>query len=477
VFAVGKVSVGLIHDWVPSAGSIVSWQGSRATLAKAKEAPASTVPASYMQAEHLRGYCEHAAQGLDMSRLCIAAWDMPGRCDIRAMTYVLNAHLRRHDTYRSWFEYKDTDHIIRRTMADAKDIQLVPTEHGEMTPAEWRSHVLETPNPLQWDCFRFMIIQRADHFTFCVSLDHLHMDAMFMGVAFTEFHMMYAALVSDRAPIPLLQAGSYQDYCLREHQYTSALTVDSPLVRAWIEFLEANDGTLPECPLSLGDGSGAGGLMDVSLMDERQMAGFESACTAAGARFSGGVFACIALAELQLTGAETYYGIIATDTRSTPSEFVSTGWFTGFVPITVPVDESSFAATARAAQASFDSGKNLANVPFGRVLELAPWLRRPQRRVPLMFYLDAGIPPLSAFASAQLDGLNAKVYQDGGVPAQFDIRVNRFEKETHLIVMFPNNPVARESVTRYIAALKSVFVRVAEGRDIVAPVRRFKQLA
>ena len=477
MFALGNVSVGLIHDWVPSAGSVVSWQGSAATLAKAKEAPASTVPASYMQAEHLRGYCEHAAQGLDMSRLCIAAWDMPGRCDIRAMTYVLNAHLRRHDTYRSWFEYKNADQIIRRTMADAKDIELVPTEHGEMTPAEWRSHVLATPNPLQWDCFRFMIIQRADHFTFCVSLDHLHMDAMFMGVAFTEIHMMYAALVSDRAPIRLPQAGSYQDYCLREQQYTSALTVDSPPVRAWIEFLEANGGTLPECPLSLGDGSGAGGLMDVSLMDERLMAGFESACMAAGARFSGGVFACIALAELQLTGAETYYGIIATDTRSTPSEFVSTGWFTGFVPITVPVDASSFAATARAAQASFDSGKNLANVPFGRVLELAPWLRRPQRRVPLMFYLDAGIPPLSAFASAQLDGLNAKVYQDGGVPAQFDIRVNRFEKEAHVIVMFPDNPVARESVTRYIAALKSVFVRVAEGRDLVAPVRRFKHSA
>ena len=44
-----------------------------------------------------------------MSRLFIAAWDIAGRCDIRAMTYVINAHLRRHDTYRSWFEYKDAE--------------------------------------------------------------------------------------------------------------------------------------------------------------------------------------------------------------------------------------------------------------------------------------------------------------------------------------------------------------------------------
>jgi hypothetical protein len=46
--------------------------------------------------------------------------------------------------------------------------------------------------------------------------------------------------------------------------------------------------------------------------------------------------------------------------------------------------------------------------------------------------------------------------------------VNRFEKETRLLVLFPDNPVARESVTRYIATLKSVYVRVAEGLDAAA---------
>ena len=78
---------------------------------------------------------------------------------------------------------------------------------------------------------------------------------------------------------------------------------------------------------------------------------------AAGVRFSGGVFACAALAEHELTGAETYYGITPVDTRSTPADFMTTGWFTGFVPITVPVTATSFADTARAAQASFDSGR------------------------------------------------------------------------------------------------------------------------
>jgi hypothetical protein len=146
------------------------------------------------------------------------------------------------------------------------------------------------------------------------------------------------------------------------------------------------------------------------------------------------------------------------------------GWFTGFTPITVPV-AASFGDTARAAQVSFDSGRHLADVPWARILELAPGLRRPHRRVPLTFHLDAGVPPLSALVNSHLNGSNAKLCHDGGVPAQFDIRVYRLGNETRAIVMFPNNPIARESVTRYISALKSVYIRVAEGRDAVAGLR------
>ncbi len=169
------------------------------------------------------------------------------------MTYVINAHLRRHDTYRSWFEYTDADHIVRHTISDPTDIEFVPTAHGEMTPAEWRGHILATPNPLQWDCFRFMLIQRSDHFTFFVCVDHLHSDAMSICVAFTEIHMMYAALVDGGRPIRLAEPGSYLDYCVREQASLSALTLESPEIRQWIEFAENNGGTLPGFPLPLGD--------------------------------------------------------------------------------------------------------------------------------------------------------------------------------------------------------------------------------
>ncbi len=412
-----------------------------------------------------------------MSRLLICAWDIPGRCDIRAMTYVLNAHLRRHDTYRSWFESEDGEHITRHTLADPVDIQLVPVEHGEMSAAEWQAHILATPDPMHWDCFTFRIIQRPDRFTFCVSLDHLHADPMLMGVLFMEIQMMYTALVEGAAPIPLPEPGRYDDFCLRQRQYASALTLESPEVRAWVEFAENNGGTLPDFPLPLGDPAAQcdGDLVSAHLMGAQLTQRFEAACVAANARFSGGVFACAALAEYELTGEETYYAITPTDTRSTPMDYMTTGWFTGLIPITVPVTTTSFADTARAAQASFDSGTHLATVPFDRVVELAPWLRRPQGGFPMLSFLDAGLAPLSAVVTSQWDAVNPSAHCDCGYSPQLGMWVNRLGDDTQMTVLLPNNPVARESVLRYVEAMKSVFVRVAEGRGEAALAHKLVQ--
>jgi hypothetical protein len=142
---------------------------------------------------------------------------------------------------------------------------------------------------------------------------------------------------------------------------------------------------------------------------------------------------------------------------------MTSGWFTGLVPITVPVVATFFDDAARAAQTSFDSGIDLASVPFDRVLELAPpelRLRRPQPGNFVMSFLDACIAPLSTVASSEL---NFRIYDEGRVSHQVSMWVNRLWQETTVTVLFPNNPVARESIARYIAAMKSVYVRVADG--------------
>ena len=71
------------------------------------------------------------------------------------------------------------------------------------------------------------------------SIDHLHADGQFVGVGLMEFQTMYTTLITGGPPVGLSQAGSYDDFCVRQREYTSALTVDSPEIRAWIDFAES----------------------------------------------------------------------------------------------------------------------------------------------------------------------------------------------------------------------------------------------
>ncbi|MDH6193820.1 hypothetical protein M2272_000441 [Mycobacterium frederiksbergense] len=462
-----------IHDWSGEPGEVVSWSPSRASVAKVAEAPVSDVPVSYQQEQHLLTFRKHMAQGTDMARLNTPAWDVPGRCDIRAMTHVINAYLRRHDTFHSWFEYAEDGQVLRRTVENPRDIKFVATKHGEMSASQWREHILGTPDPWQWDCFRFGIIQRDSHFTVYISVDHVHTDAMFMGLAFVEIHMMYQALVHGAAPLQLPDAGSYDRYCTQQRQYTAGLNADSPEVRDWMTFLRASGGTLPRFPLPLGDPAlpHTGDVITIQLLDREQGDRFEAACMAAGARFSGGVFACGALAQYALTGEDTYRVITPTTTRRNEAEFMTTGWFTGLVPITVPVSTSSFGAIARAAQQSFDGGLGLAHVPVERVLELADsdsGIRSPDPGVPMLSYLDVGL--LSPGVIGEWQRLNGTLYSDSRSAFQVGMWVNRVENCTTVTAAFPSNPVARESVLRFLEAMKAAYLRVVEGHDEVVAV-------
>ena len=463
------VALTAIHDWVDAPGSVVSWGPSPSCRSKAALAPVSEVPPSYQQEQHIRAYRAHSANELEMARLLIPAWTVPGRCDIRAMTYVINAHLRRHDTYHSWFEFDDSDRLVRHAIAEPSDIQFVATRHGEMTAAQWREHILATPSPLEWDCFRFGVIQRADHFSFYACIDHVHADAMFMISLFTELHLNYVALVEGGAPIRLPETGSYLDYCVRQRESAAALTLDSPQVSQWIQFLETNGGTLPKFPLPLGDPSApcTGDLITVRLMDAHDTDRFEAVCAQAGVRFVGGVFACAAIAERELSGVETYNVITPTTTRKTPADFATTGWFTGIVPISVPVGDMPFASLARAAQSAFDAGMPLADVPIERVFELAasvPGIRKPEPGVPMLSYLDTGLPPLDPVVMARWQEQHATLYTDLGAANQIGMWVTRGDTGTTVTVAYPDNPQARESVMEYVGLMKMVFLRAADGR-------------
>lgn len=420
-----------------------------------------------MQGQHLRNYTERTAEGRTFSRQIIASCEVAGQCDIAAMDHAVNAYLRRHDTFRSWFERAGDGEFVRRAIEDPADIEFVPIDHGTMTVDEIHAHVVAIPNPLEWGCFTFGIVQSESHFAFFAAMDHVHGDATLIGTTMMEANGMYSALSGGGDALVLPDAGSFDDFCVREREHTAELTVDSPGVQTWIDFAEENSGGFPEFPLPLGNPLDATSSTMTSeiLMDPAQTERFESACTAAGARFVGGLFACLAQVEHELTGALTYYGLTPRDSRSGTDNFMTQGWFTGLIPITVPIGAASFVEAAGAAQTSFDSGLKLAKVPYYRVLELAPWLKWPQPNFPVSNFFHGGAAPLNAILAAGEMGLanNIGIYPDGRFYYQLTIYIFRYGEGTVMAIMHPDNPVAKKSVTRYMQVMKSVCVPVADS--------------
>jgi hypothetical protein len=138
---------------------------------------------------------------------------------------------------------------------------------------------------------------------------------------------------------------------------------------------------------------------------------------------------------------------------------MSVGWFASLFPISVPIGDGEFPEAARAAQKSFDASKYLANVPLERVLELAPvdqfGIKLPTRPGMMVSFLD-----LRKIESSWED-TNFGIYGDNLSYGGINMWVNRYAGRTTVTVSFPDNPVARESVHGYTAALSRAFSDVA----------------
>jgi hypothetical protein len=454
------VAIGSINLWQPGRGPVTTWTASPASREIMAQASPDPLPPTSQQAQHLRKAHQAKALKRQAPRLIMVGWDVDGWCDVDAMTEAINTHIRRHDTYHSAFEV-NADAITRRTLDDPERIEFVPSVLGFLEDDEIRDHVLSaTPGTLEWDCFIFGVVQKADHFTVYASIDHLHTDGMSAGLIHRDINLTYQSLMQGVVS-PLPRSAGYRDFTARQGLQVSAMTADSRPVKDWVDFVRETDGELPSFPLELGEApvGGAGSAITVELLDAEETEAFDTACRAAGARFSGGVMACAALADHHFTGADTFHTFTPSDTRIGTGHSLSAGWYASIFPVSVPVAGGDFALTARAAQKSFDANKYLAAVPFQRVLDLVSLeemgvtpATRPSMMVSLMDFRN--MPD----ADANRLGVYIDNLSEGGI----NIWIARHADQTTVTVSFPDTAEARHSVHLYLAVLRSVFAETAK---------------
>jgi hypothetical protein len=457
------VAISSISAWQPGSGPVTTWTASPASRQIMARAEVDPLPPSFQQAQHLRTAHLAKRTGREVPRLIMAAWEVDGWCDVAAMTEAINAHIRRHDTYHSAFEVSgdDGETIVRRTIDDPERIEFVPTSLGFMDDEAIRRHAATaTPGTLEWDCFTFGVVQKADHFTVYANIDHLHSDGTSGVLTYRDINLTYQALVHE-VPNPLPQTARYGDFSARQRLHVNALTADSRPVKDWTDFAREADGDSPRFPLALGDTSATttGRVIAMELLDAQQTEAFNNACRAAGARFSGGVMACAALADHQLTGSESFHTFTPSDSRRGDLQSLSVGWYASLFPVSMEIENADFAQLARAAQKSFDANRHLSAVPFERVLDLvseeqlgAPRSSRPSMMVSLFDF--------RALADANASGL--VLYIDDLSHGGVNMWVTRNIDQTTVTVSFPDTPEARHSVHHYLGVLRGVFTDAAE---------------
>lgn len=456
------VAIGAINNWQPGRGPVTTWTASAASRELMARADHDPLPPTFQQAHHLRTAHFARTLGRKVPRLIMAAWDVDGWCDVAAMTEAINAHIRRHDTYHSAFDVSgdDAEVITRRTIDDPDLIEFLPTAMGFMDDDQIRAHALTaTPGTLDWDCFTFGVVQKADHFTVFANIDHLHTDGNSSVQVYRDIHLTYQALVYD-VPNPLPPTAGYRDFSARQSLLVESLTPDSRPVKDWADFAREADGRWPRFPLDLGDTSTtcAGRAITVELLNAAETEAFDAACRAAGARFSGGVIACAALADHQFTGTDTFHTFSPSDTRAGDAQGMSVGWYASVFPVSLSIESRDFAQMAREAQKSFDANRNLSAIPFQRVLDLtsqdeleAARSSRPSMMVSLFDFRGL------ADANADRLGLYIDDLSHGGI----NMWVTRNVDQTIVTVSFPDTPEGRHSVHHYIAVLRSVFAEAA----------------
>ena len=451
--AIGSIS----GSWRPGGGIVTEWRASPSSRQLAAAAPIDPLPPTFQQEQHLRSALSAQKRGRRSPRLILTSWSVAGWCDVAAMNYAINAHLRRHDTYHSAFDITDAGEITRRTIRTPENIEFVPEVLGFMDEEQIHDHVLTaTPGTLEWDCFTFGVIQKPDHFTVYANIDHLHTDGTSSLVIYRDITLDYQAQTSGSDGSEPATA-TYREFTSRQHGEVETLTPDSRPVRDWVDFALEADGGWPSFPLDIGStADGAGNSFTMEILNAAQTEAFDAACRRAGARFSGGVLACAAIADNYFTHAETFHTFSPLDTR-TKDQALSAGWYASLFPVSVEVAPEDFGRTARSAQKSFDTNKHLSAVPFARVLDIvdSSELGDTGSDRPMMVSLF----DFRHLAAANADNLGMFIddLNHGGI----NIWVTRNSDATIVTVSFPETFASRRSIHHYMATLRDVFLSAA----------------
>lgn len=251
-----------------------------------------------------------------------------GDLDREALRRAVHAFVLRHNTLHSWFEVRSSEDpdgsgVIDRHVVDASTIELTPHSVGSLNTTDAvREHVSRSfagdTSPLQWPSFISGVVEHGAGFTVYYGVDHSHTDGLSLMLGVEELRALYiaeSAGIEAQLPSP----GSYVEYSGEERTSAGNLDLAAAPVQQWISILAANAGQLPTFPLDLGVARGEQARSTrthIDVLDSDESAAFAALCKSNGAGFSTGIFAALALTEIEVADRANYFALNAVGTRS-----------------------------------------------------------------------------------------------------------------------------------------------------------------
>lgn len=463
--------LGAMSTWTTTPGRVLHVRPTAEAAAAAASAPVDAGPPSFLQGDHLRAYAARRAAGGVHRAWTGVASHLTGPFDGAALARALTRFVRRHEGLRTWFDVDGAEPVRHLVPADVVAFETVEVPGPEAGPA-WdealTAHLTATFDagcrPDSWAPFALGVVVPAGSSGFAVfwGCDHAFTDGASQLMVLSELEELYAQELADAAP-DAGPAGSFLDHARAEHALAAGTPPDAPEILAWSDAVTAHGGRLPRFALDLGLALGETApvrIRTATLLDATGLARLDALAAAHGARFTGAVFAGIALTDARLTGAADWFGVTVVGSRG-PGLETAQGWLCNFAPVTFPVGRGGLAEVLPEADAAFRRARRVATVPVhaalgvmlaGGVLDPAS-LGSPQ----LISYLDL----------RRFPGVGRRAYDEGlhftgeGRTANASLWVNRDHERLYVVMQTPDVPSAQAATDRYLAELTATFVAAA----------------
>lgn len=324
--------------------------------------------------------------------------DLDERVSVDDLSRAVRSMLERHEVLRCHFDSVDQGYQRRRLSGDEFTAAPGPVPTTGNLTEQIIAGLDETCSPRAPLRHYVAAVRRVSSTTVILGFDHCFVDAYSLAVIAADF-------VADLHHVDVVAPVSYLE--VRTHEESLLTTVDSDAgpVRAWGEFLAANEWHVPAFPLDLGldPGEVATVHTDIRTLIPRTEADrFDRAIRQREARVYPALLTSVAQAVADVGGPNELPTILPVHTRHNPGVRRTVGWLVANVPVRLlahgarPGSELPI-NTHRLAAALPLAGTGLTPI----YAAYADLIRRSHHDVFMMSYLDYRRTDLPASAPTQ----------------------------------------------------------------------------